>query len=74
MHIGTDTDVKQLLDKSTSGIKVSEAGLYYESPETNCIEMKFPDWPGRAAYFSSKASTLGGGEGKFQGVALDHLF
>jgi hypothetical protein len=74
MHVGTDADVKQLVNDNNwdSGIKADGMNLFYESEDANCIEMKFPDLPGRAAYFSSRASTLGlrGKEANFQGALL----
>ncbi len=74
MHVGTDAEVVQFLtdNKWDCGIKVNGTNLFYESPEANCIELKFPDLPGRAAYFSSKASRLGlvSDEAQFQGALL----
>ena len=74
MHVGTDTEVLQLLsdDRWDSGIKLDGAHLYYHNAEANCIELKFPDWPGKAAYFSSRASRLGlvGDAEQFQGALL----
>ena len=74
MHVGTDTEVLKLLsdDKWDCGIRVDGTNLYYDSSEANCIELKFPDLPGRAAYFASKASRLGllDDETQFQGALL----
>jgi hypothetical protein len=74
MHVGTDAEVRQSLSdgKWDCGIKVDGTNLYYNSPEANCIELKFPDSPGRAAYFSSRASRLGliDDEAQFQGALL----
>jgi len=74
MHVGTDKDVLQMIsdDRWGCGIKLDGTHLYYSNPEANCIELKFPDWPGRAAYFSSRASRLGliGDEAQFQGALL----
>jgi hypothetical protein len=74
MHVGTNAEVGDLVTqpKWNSGIKMDGTNLYYEGAEANCIEMKFPDWPGRAAYFSSRASTLGlhGNQANFQGALL----
>lgn len=74
MRVGTDADVRDLVNHSNwnSGIKMDGMNLYYESAEANCIEMKFPDLPGRAAYFSSRAAALGvhGDEANFQGALL----
>jgi hypothetical protein len=74
MHAGTDEEVLRLLsdEKWDCGIKVEGTNLYYTSRETKCVELKFPDWPGRAAYCSSRASRLGthGNEAQFQGSLL----
>jgi hypothetical protein len=74
MRVATDAEVMELLTDSkwNSGIKVDGTNLYYESPEANCIKLKFPDLPGRAAYFSSRAAGLGlgGDETQFQGALL----
>jgi len=61
MHVGTDTEVLNLLsdERWNCGIKADGTSLYYDSAEANCIELKFPDLPGRVAYFSSRASRLG---------------
>lgn len=75
MHVGTDAEVLKLLSdvKWNSGIKVDGTNLYYETPEANCIKLEFPDLPGRAAYFSERASRLGlanGDEARFVGALL----
>jgi hypothetical protein len=74
MQVGDDAEVRKLISQSNwnSGITMDGTNLYYESPEANCVEMKFPDWPGRAAYFASRASTLGlrGDRANFQGALL----
>jgi hypothetical protein len=74
MHVGTDAEVPRLLsdNKWDCGIKVEGTNLYYDSPEANCFELMFPDLPGRAAYFASKASRLGllHDETQFQGALL----
>lgn len=74
MHVGTDAEVRQFLtdEKWNSGIRAADSNLYYDSPEANCLELKFPDLPGRAAYFSSRASMLGtsGEEVNFHGALL----
>ena len=73
-HVGTDSEVVQLFsdNKWDCRIKVDGTNLFYDGPEANCIELKFPDRPERAAYFSSKASRLGlvSDEGQFQGALL----
>jgi hypothetical protein len=74
MHVGADTEVLKLLsdDRWGCGIKLDGTHLYYHNAEANCIELKFPDLPGRAAYFSSRASRLGlaGDAEQFQGALL----
>jgi hypothetical protein len=63
MHVGTDAEVLQLLSDDkwnyNYGVKVDGTSLYYDCPEANCIELKFPDKPGTAAYFSWQAARLG---------------
>jgi hypothetical protein len=74
MHVGTDEEVRKFLSDNRwdCGIKVEGTDLFYDVPEANCIELKFPDLPGRAAYFSSKASrlSLDRDEAQFQGALL----
>lgn len=74
MHVGTDAEVRQLLsdEKWNAGIRIEGTNLYYDGPEASCLEVKFPDWPGRAAYFASRASILGtsGKEEHFHGALL----
>ena len=74
MHVGTHTEVLQLLSdqKWSCGIKVDGNQLCYNHPEARCIELKFPEFPGRAAYFSSRASGLGtsGNDSHFHGALL----
>jgi hypothetical protein len=74
MRVATDAEAMELLTNSkwNSGIKVDGTNLYYESPEANCIKLKFPDLPGRAAYFASRAAGLGlaDDETQFQGALL----
>jgi hypothetical protein len=74
MHVGTETEVLQLIsdDRWGCGIKLDGTHLCYSDAEANCIELKFPDSPGTAAYFSAQASRLGllGSEVRFQGALL----
>jgi hypothetical protein len=74
MHVGTDAQVVEFLTDSKwdCGIRVDGTYLYYDGPEANCFELKFPDLPGRAAYFSSRATRLGlvDDEAQFQGALL----
>ena len=74
MRVATDAQVVELLTDSkwNCGIKVDGTNLYDDGPETNCIKLKFPDWPGRAAYFSSRATRLGlaDDETQFRGALL----
>src|SRR5277367_5129282 len=74
MKVCTDTEVVAFLAESKwdCGIKVDRTNLYYDGPDANCVALKFPDLPGRAAYFSSRATRLGlvdDGE-QFQGALL----
>jgi hypothetical protein len=74
MHVGTDSEVLQLLSDNRwgCGIKLDGTHLYYPNAEANCIELRFPDWPGKAAYCSLRASRLGlvGDADQFQGALL----
>ncbi len=74
MRVATDAEVTELLTDSkwNCGIKSNGTNLYYDNPEANYIKLKFPDLPGRAAYFSSRAARLGLGddETQFQGALL----
>jgi hypothetical protein len=74
MQVGSDAEVRELVSQANwhSGIKMEGTNLYYKSAEANCIEMKFPDRPARAAYFSSRASMMGlhGDQANFQGALL----
>lgn len=76
MHVGTDDDVLRLLSDSkwNSAIRVGSDNLYYDVPEASCLELRWPTSPGRAAYFTRKASRLGldgdGDAARFQGALL----
>jgi hypothetical protein len=74
MRVATDAEVVEVLadSKWDCGIKVDGTNLFYESSDADCIKLKFPDFPGRAAYFSSRATRLGVGddEAQFQGALL----
>jgi len=74
MRVGTDMEVVKTLADSQwdCGIKIEGTNLYYDGPEANCIKLKFPDFPGRAAYFSTRAIRLGLGddEARFHGALL----
>jgi hypothetical protein len=74
VQVGTPNEVLQLLSDNrwNCGIKVDDTNLYYDVPEANCLDVKWPDSPGRAAYFSWKASRLGldGDEAQFHGALL----
>jgi len=61
MHVGTDAEVMHFLSANewNYGIKTRAQQLYYDIPEANGFEVKFPDSPGRAAYFSRRAARLG---------------
>jgi len=73
MHVGTDAEVMQFLSANqwNYGIKTRAQQLYYDMPEANRFELKFPDLPGRAAYFSRRAARLGVSDDlTFYGAAL----
>ena len=61
MEVVTDAEVRAWLTEHAwnSGIKAGETKLSYDSADANCIELAFPATPGKAAYFSSRASSLG---------------
>lgn len=59
-------------NKWDCGIQVDGTNLFYDGSETTCIELKLPDLPRRAAYFSSEAwrLCLVSEEAQFQGALL----
>lgn len=74
MHVGSDEEALRMLsdERWDCGIRVDGKNLYYDSHEAKCMQLRFPDWPGKAAYFSSRASRLGthGNEAQFRGSLL----
>ena len=74
MNVGTDAEAIEMITDSrwNSGIRVERDNLFYDCEDANCIQLKFPDRPGRAAYFSFRASRLGlpDGEEHFHGAVL----
>ena len=73
MNAMTDAEVLKFLSENewNHGIKADGNNLYYDKPGANCIELKFPETPGRAAYFSRFASMLGiEDESQFYGALL----
>jgi hypothetical protein len=67
MIVMTEDEVRTFIKKNewATGIKVGSDGrsLYYDNPESNCIELRFPDKPMQVPYFTRVASSL----------SLDHL-
>jgi hypothetical protein len=74
MHVGTDVEVARFLidSKWDCGMKVDGTDLFYDGAEANCVKLKSPDAPSRAAYFSSRASRIGlaSDEAQFRGALL----
>ncbi len=74
MTILTDDQVRKfLVDNGWSHqIKVEGTHLHFVEPETNCIELKFPETPGKAVYHTWVASRLGvmSDERQFSGALL----
>jgi len=69
----TDDEVRAFLARNewSSGIKADVRGLRYDDPEANALELRFPETPGRATYFSRLASMLGAeDESMFYGALL----
>jgi hypothetical protein len=74
MNVLTDDEVRKFLadNEWNDKIKVDGTRLLYAEPETNCIELKFPETPGRAVYHTWLASRLGimSDESRFSGALL----
>jgi hypothetical protein len=72
----TNEEVSEYFTRSSfSGIKLRKDGeqkLYYDDEEADCIELDFPETPGRAAYFARAAALLGTDfdESMFYGAVL----
>ena len=62
MQAMTDDEVRAFIKKNewSTGLKVDaeSRGLYYDSAESNCIELKFPEKPMQVPYFARVASFL----------------
>ena len=75
MRAMTNDEVKDFEEKNhwATGLNVDEdsRGFYYDNPEANCIELKFPDTPMRVPYFTRVLSLLNlEGEEYFNGALL----
>jgi hypothetical protein len=74
MEVLTDNEVRKHLAQNEwfHHIRVNGTDLHYAEPETTCIELKFPETPGRAVYHSWLASRLGiiDNEPQFGGALL----
>jgi hypothetical protein len=74
MNVLTDNEVRKFFTDNEwhHHIKVDGTDLYYEEPGTNCIELKFPETPGKAVYHTWLASRLGcmDNESRFSGALL----
>jgi hypothetical protein len=70
----TDDEVGAYLarNESITGIKTDDRGRpYYEDPEANALQLRFPETPLRATYFARLASMLGAeDESMFYGALL----
>lgn len=70
----TDDEVRAFLARNewSTGIKTDDQGRpHYDDPEANALELKFPETPLRATYFSRLASMLGAeDESMFYGALL----
>lgn len=62
MHAMTYEEIKDFEEKNkwATGLNIDEdwRGLYYDNPEANCIELKFPETPGRVPYLTRVLSLL----------------
>lgn len=74
MNVLTDDEVRKFLSDNEwhHGIIADGTVLRYANPEANCIELQFPDLPGRAVYHTWLASRLGimDNESQFSGALL----
>jgi len=71
----TDAEVREFETKNSwsTGICIDEDGdLYYNTPEANCITLRYPETPLRVTYFARLVSMLGtfGDEANFHGALL----
>lgn len=75
MNVMTAAEVREFETKSAwaTGICMDENGdLYYNTPEANCITLRYPETPLRVTYFARLISMLGTGsdEANFNGALL----
>jgi hypothetical protein len=75
MNATTDDEVRAFEGKNrwATGICLDDGAVqpYYDCPESDCIQVKFPETPRRAAYFARMLSTLNlEGEEYFEGGLL----
>ena len=58
----TDDEVRTFIRKNewATGLRVGSDGrsLYYENPESNCMELRFPEKPMQVPFFTRVASSL----------------
>jgi hypothetical protein len=71
----TNAEVREFEAKNSwsTGICIDEDGdLYYNTPEANCITLRYPETPLRVTYFARLVSMLGtfGEEANFHGALL----
>ena len=74
MNVLTDNEVRKFLTDNEwhHHIKVDGTALHYAESGTTCIELKFPETPGKAVYHTWLASRLGimDNESQFSGALL----
>jgi hypothetical protein len=75
MHVMTAAEVREFETKNAwaTGICMDESGdLYYNTPEANCVTLRYPETPLRVTYFARLISMLGtqGDEANFNGAML----
>src|SRR5450432_2242109 len=73
MYALTDEEVRNFITNNawSSGIKVDGYSLRYDDPEANAFDLRFPETPLRATYFSRVVSMLGAeDESMFYGALL----
>jgi hypothetical protein len=75
VHVMTDAEVREFETKNSwsTGLCIDENGdLYYNTPEANCITLRYPETPLRVTYFARLVSMLGtcGEEANFYGALL----
>ncbi len=73
MNVMTDDEVLKFLAQNewNHGIQAEGTNLYYGTASANCFQLKFPETPGRTAYFAQVASMVGSEEDpQFYGALL----